>query len=94
MEVIKKLVRNEDYNYLKKRISQKESTVDYIKQQIESASQKTRQKKNTPSEQQKTIIRRRILKNEESLRDFWNNIQCINIHIKGAPKEEEEKTRD
>ena len=27
--------------------------------------------------------------NEDSLRDFWDNIRCTNIHIIGVPKEED-----
>ncbi len=29
-------------------------------------------------------------KNEESLRDLWDNIKCTNIHITGVPKEKRE----
>ena len=28
-------------------------------------------------------------KNEDSLRDLWDNIKCTNIHIKGVPGGEE-----
>ena len=28
---------------------------------------------------------------ENSLRDLWNNIKCINIRIIGVPEEEEKK---
>ena len=28
-------------------------------------------------------------RNENSLRDLWDNIKCINIHIIGVPEEEE-----
>ena len=30
--------------------------------------------------------RKRILKIEDSLRDFLNNIKCIKIHMIGAPE--------
>ena len=28
---------------------------------------------------------------EDSLRDFWDNIKCTNIHVVGIPEEEEKK---
>ena len=28
---------------------------------------------------------------EDSLRDLWDNIKCINIRIKGVPEKEEKK---
>ena len=30
---------------------------------------------------------------EDSLRDLWDNIKCINIRILGVPEEEEKKKR-
>ena len=32
---------------------------------------------------------RRMKRNEDSLRDFWDNIKCINICIIGVPEGEE-----
>ena len=32
---------------------------------------------------------KRMKRNEDSLRDLWDNIKCTNIHIIGAPKVEE-----
>ena len=36
-------------------------------------------------------IEKRMKKNEDSLRDFWDNIKCINIHIIWVPEGEERK---
>ena len=30
-------------------------------------------------------------RNEDSLRNLWNNIKCTNIHIIGVPEEEKKK---
>ena len=36
---------------------------------------------------------KRMKRNEESLRDIWDNIKCNNIHIIGVPEgEERERT--
>ena len=40
----------------------------------------------TASEQK---IEARLKRNEDSLRDLWNNIKHINIHIIGVPEGEE-----
>ena len=34
---------------------------------------------------------RRMKRNEDSLRDLWDNIKCNNIHIIGVPEGEERK---
>ena len=34
---------------------------------------------------------KRMKRNEDSLRDLWDNIKCTNIRIKGVPEEEKEK---
>ena len=34
---------------------------------------------------------KRMKRNEDSLRDLWDNIKCTNIQILGVPEEEEKK---
>jgi len=34
---------------------------------------------------------KRIKKNEDNLRDFWENIKCPNIRIIGVPEKKEKK---
>ena len=41
------------------------------------------------SEEQNKI--KRLKRNEDSLRDFWDNIKCSNIQIIGVPEEEKKK---
>ena len=33
-------------------------------------------------------------RNEDSLRDLWDNIKCTNIHIIGVPEGEERERKD
>ena len=35
---------------------------------------------------------KRIKRNEDNLRDLWNNVKCPNIRIIGVPEEEDKKT--
>ena len=41
----------------------------------------------------KQNIEKLLRKNEDSLRDLWDNIKCTNIHIKGVPGGEEREKR-
>ena len=34
-------------------------------------------------------IEKRMKRNEDSLRDLWDNLKCTNIHIIGVPEGEE-----
>lgn len=42
----------------------------------------------TATEQNKE---KRLKRNEDNLRDLWDNMKCTNVHIKGVPEEEEER---
>ena len=37
----------------------------------------------------KQNIEKRMKRNEDSLRDLWDNTECTNIHIIGVPEGEE-----
>jgi len=37
--------------------------------------------------------KKRIKRNEDNLRDLWNNVKCPNIRIIGGPEEEDKKNR-
>ena len=36
---------------------------------------------------------KRIKRNEDKLRDFWDNVKCLNIRILGVPEEDKKITR-
>ena len=35
--------------------------------------------------------KKRIKRNEDNLRDLWDNVKCPNIRIRGGPEEEDTK---
>ena len=35
--------------------------------------------------------KKKIKRNEDNLRDFWDNVKCPNIRIIGVPEEEDKK---
>ena len=37
------------------------------------------------------IKEKRIKRNEDNLRDLWDNVKCLNIQIMGVPEEEDKK---
>ena len=37
--------------------------------------------------------KKRIKRNEDNLRDLWDNVKCSNIQIIGVPEEEDRKKK-
>ena len=37
---------------------------------------------------------KRIKRNEDNLRDFWDNVKCPNIKIIGVPEEDKKKDHE
>ena len=35
--------------------------------------------------------KKRIKRNEDNLRDFWDNVKCLNIQIIGVSEDEDER---
>ena len=69
-----------------------------MKENIQGTHRKETRTQNNDLEQKEEIIiqpekneETRIRKNEEKLRNFWDNFQCSNIQIIGMPEEEEEE---
>ena len=42
---------------------------------------------------QKVKKKKRIKRNEDNLRDLWDNVKCPNIRIIGVPEEENKKRK-
>ena len=77
--------------YLKQIIHWKEKIVGYMRQRIKSVIWKVNSKQKYLEEKiPKTAQnQKRIIKNEESLRNILNNMRSINILIMGIPEGEE-----
>ena len=71
---------------IKKNVQETKSQRKETKTQINNLEQK--EEINIPLEQIEGI---RIQKNEERLRNFWDNLKCSNLQIIGVPQEEEEE---
>ena len=69
-------------------IKKKQSTLDYMIQRKGSANWKTEQWRSLKLNRKRE---KDFKKNEDMLRDLWDNIKCTNILIIGVPKREERK---
>ena len=74
-------------------ITEIKNTLDGIKIRISEAEEQISELEDKmveiTSEEQNKI--KRLKRNEDSLRDFWDNIKCSNIQIIGIPEEERNK---
>ena len=74
-------------------ITEKNTTLEGINSRITEAEERItdledRMVEFTAAEQNKE---KRMKRNEDSLRDLWDNIKCNNIHIIGVPERKERK---
>ena len=76
------------------------NTITEMKNTLEGINSKITEAEERISEQQYRMVaiittelnkEKRMKKNEDSLRDMWDNIKCSNIWIVGVPEEEEKK---
>ena len=74
-------------------ITEIKNTLEGINSRISEAEERISKLKDkmveTTSEEQNKV--KRMIRIEDSLRDLWGNIKCINIQIIGLPEEEEKK---
>ena len=77
------------------------NTITEMKNTLEGINSKITEAEERISEQQYRMVaiittelnkEKRMKKNEDSLRDMWDNIKCSNIWIVGVPEEEEKES--
>ena len=82
-----------DPEELKNKQKEMNNTLEGIKSRITEAEELISDLENRMMEiiAAKQNIEKRMKRNEDSLRDLWDNIKCTNIHIIGVPEGEERK---
>ena len=78
------------------------NAIDEIKNTLEGTNSRIKEAENRISEEYDRMVEisetgkkkeKRIKRNEDNLRDHWDNVKCPNIQIIGVP-EEEDKNKD
>ena len=77
---------NNTMNEIKNSLGGINSRITEAEERISDLEDKTVGKTTTEQNKEKIMIRI-----EDSLRDLWDNIKCMNIRIIGVPEEEEKK---
>ena len=76
------------------------NTITEIKSTLEGTNSRITEAENRISEEEDTMVEineaerkkeKRIKRNEDNLRDIWDNVKCPNIRIIGVPEEEDKK---
>ena len=62
------------------RITESENRISEVEDRVMEINEAERKKK-----------KKGIKRNEDNVRDFWNNVKCCNTQIIGVPEEEDEK---
>ena len=77
-----------------------QNTITEIKNSLEEANSRIQEAEEQISEVEDRLVEitdveqkreKRLKRNEDSLRELWDNVKCTNIHIIGVPEEEREK---
>ena len=75
------------------------SAINEIKNTLEGTNSRITEAEDRISEVEDRMVeineteeKRRIKRNEDNLRDLWDNVKCPNIRIIGVPEEEDRKT--
>ena len=99
MEKMKESI-NKDLEELKNKHTETSNTITEIKNTLEGINSRTFEAEGQISELGDKIVGitfeehnklKRMKRTEDSLRDLWENIKCINIRILQVPEEEEKK---
>ena len=89
---------NKDLGELKNKHTETDNTIAEIKNTLEGINSKISEAEEWISELEDKMAEitseeqnkvKRMKRTEDSLRDLWNNIKCVNIRIIGVPEEEE-----
>ena len=92
---------NKDPEELKSKQTMMNNTINEIKNALEGINSRVTEAKERISDLEDKIVEtntaenkeKRMKRNEDSLRDLWDNIKQTNIWIIGVPEEEEKKKR-
>ena len=91
---------NKDLEELKNKHTETNNTINEFKNILEGISSRISEAEEWISELEDKMVEitseeqnkvKRMERTENSLRDLWDNIKCINIWIIGVPEEEEKK---
>ena len=88
---------NKDLEEIKKSQYIKNNAINEIKNTLEGTSSRITEAEDSISEVEDRVVeinetnteekrKKKIKRNEDNLRDFWDNIKCPNIQIIGVPK--------
>ena len=89
---------NKDLEEIKKSQSIMNNAITEIKSTLEGTNSRIMEADNRISEVEDRMVeineaewKKRIKRNEDNLRDLWDNVKCPNIRIIGVPEEEDKK---
>ena len=93
---------NKDLEELKNKQTEMNNTITEMKTTLEGINNRITEAEERISDLEDRMVEftaaeqnkeKRMKRNEDSLRDLWDNIKCKNIHIIGVPEEEEREKR-
>ena len=92
---------NKDLEEIKKSQSMMNNAITEIKTTLEGTNNRITEAEDRISEVEDRMVEineaerkkeKRIERNEDNLRDLWDNVKCHNVRIIGVPEEEDRKT--
>ena len=91
---------NKDLDELKNKQTEMNNTITEMKTTLEGINSRITEAEERISDLEDRMVEitdmeqnkeKRMKRNEDSLRDHWDNIKCTNIHIMGSQKEKRER---